>query len=68
MNTILFVVSFTGIIYYLVAVISIISGHSMNVPAPIGHIFNVSFSNTYLSTSAIMYQTYFWATYFGILV
>ena len=67
METILFVISLTAAILYFVKVVSVLSGNSMSVPAPLGHFFDVDFSNTYVYTSAIMYQVYFWATYFQII-
>jgi hypothetical protein len=41
-------------------------GNGVSTPAPILHIFGISFSNIYLSTPAIMYQAYFWGNYAGI--
>lgn len=66
MEVILFVVSLTIVIGYIVKVVSVIFGHSMNVPMPILHIFDVNFSNTYIYTPAIMHQVYFWSMYAGI--
>jgi hypothetical protein len=63
MEIILFVLSATGSLFYLVKVISIIAGNQMEVPAPILHLFGWSFANAYISTPSIMYQVYFWSMY-----
>ena len=68
MTTILFVVSFTIVIMYMVGVVSVLVGNDVSVPTPIGHTWGVSFSNTYISTPAILYQVYFWFTYAEVLV
>ena len=67
MTTILFVLSLTGVIYYIVRVVSTCMGNSMTVPAPFLHLFDISFANAYIVTPAIMYQVYFWAVHFNLI-
>lgn len=66
MEQLLFITSATIVFCWLVKVIGIISGHSMHVPIPILHVFNIEFSNTYFSTPAIAYQVYFWSNHAGL--
>lgn len=68
MDILLFVLSLTAVINYFIKVLSCICGHSMAVPFPILHLLDWGFSNTYISTPAIMYQVYFWATYLELFV
>lgn len=63
MEILFFVLSATATINYFIKILSCICGNSMGVPCPILHIFDWSFSNTYISTPAIMYQVYFWANH-----
>lgn len=67
MEAILFVLSLTVVIHYILKVISCCLGNSINVPLPVLHYFDISFTNTYISTPAIMYQVYFWAIHFEII-
>lgn len=67
MEDILFVVSATAVIMFLIKVISVICGNSMSLPVPILHIYDVSFSNAYIFTPASGYQIYFWAKYLSII-
>lgn len=67
MEDILFVASLTIVIHYIVKVISVTFGNSMATPIPVLHCWDIGFTNTYISTPAIMYQVYFWAIYCGVL-
>ena len=66
MEVFFFVLSGVAVISYFIKVISCIAGNSMNVPAPIFHVADIGFENTYFSTPALAYQIYFWANYAGI--
>lgn len=67
METVLFVLSLTVVINYLVRVISCTCGNSMTVPVPVLHLWDIGFTNTYISTPSIMYQVYFWMIHFKII-
>jgi len=66
-ESILFISSGTIVFWVLVKVTSVAAGNEVRTPAPILHLFEVGFSNTYISTSAIAYQVYFWASYHGFI-
>lgn len=66
MDIIFFVFSLVVVIYFAVKVVSVIAGHSINVPMPILHLADIDFANTYISTPAMIYQVYFWSMYAGI--
>jgi hypothetical protein len=63
---ILFIVSFTVVFYWTVEAVSSLFGATISVPVPILHLVDWEFTNTYISTPAIMYQVYFWGMYTGI--
>ena len=66
MEQVLFIVSATILVNWLFKMTGLLFGNSMDVPAPILHMYEVGFTNTYLSTPAIAYQAYFWANYAGV--
>ena len=68
LTTITFVVSAVCVIHWTVLVIGLILNNSMNLPAPLIHFFKQGYENTYVSSFAMAYQVYFWATYAGVLV
>ncbi len=66
-TTILFTISAVCVINYLVLCIGLIKGKSINLPMPLLHVFDTDYSYTYVSSTALGYQVYFWATYGGII-
>jgi len=62
----MFVLSATIMIMFLIKVVSCIVGNSMHVPIPVLHVMDWDFANTYISTPALAYQVYFWASYAGL--
>ena len=67
MESILFVLSLTVVIYYIMKIVSAWFGKDIVIPTPVLHIFNITFANTYISTPSIMYQVYFWAVHFKFI-
>lgn len=67
METLLFVVSAVCVINWIVKMIGAVLGNSMSVPTPLLHIWDITYTNCYISFFGLSYQTYFWATYFDIL-
>lgn len=67
METMLFVLSFTIVIHYFIKAISVILGNPFTVPVPLLHLYGIGFTNTYILTPALIYQIYFWTTYFKII-
>jgi hypothetical protein len=66
-ETILFILSFTTVILYMIKMISGLFGKDTAIPAPILHMWGITFANTYITTPSIMYQVYFWADYFELI-
>jgi len=55
-------------IHFFAKIVALIFGHSIDLPCPVLHKWGVTYGNSYISTTAMMYQVYFWAKYFGIIV
>jgi hypothetical protein len=66
METILFILSATAVIHFVIKCVSVIAGNSINLPVPFLHIFNIGYENVYIATPAVMHQVYFWASYTGV--
>jgi len=67
LETVLFVGTFVALLNWGVAVVSIMFGHSINTPVPIFHKWGLEFTNTYVASSAIAFQAWFWFTKLGVL-
>ena len=67
MITIAFVITALCTIKYFVIVVSACCGNKMTTPMPIGHYFGISFGNTYIVSSSIAFQVWFWFSYAGVL-
>ena len=63
---ILFVMSAVICINFLIFIMGAVFGNPINVPAPILHFIKWDYTTAYITTPAIAYQVYFWATYFGL--
>lgn len=61
MEKILFVFTALATISYFAKVVK-----NVSTPVPLLHHWDITFSNTYLSSPSIAYQCYFWANYFDI--
>jgi hypothetical protein len=66
MEVFFFVLSATIVFKDTIRMIASMWGKSVQVPCPIFHLVGWTFSNTYISTPAIMYQVYFWAMHVGL--
>lgn len=66
-TTLLFVASMVCMINYVVTCTAYILGNSLKLPLPIGHLFGVSYLNTYVFTFGLTYQVYFWFGYWDII-
>jgi len=67
METILFIISTICVISWIVKMIGAILGNGIDTPMPILHIWDINYTNTYVSFFGMGYQTYFWATHFNII-
>jgi hypothetical protein len=67
METLLFVVSAVCVIKYSISVLSCVMGNSFTVPMPLLHMFDITYTNCYVTTLALGYQVYFWATHFNMV-
>ena len=65
-GTTAFVLTFVASFMWAVQIGSAFFGHSVRLPVPLLHIWDISFSNTYISTPSVLYQVYFWFKYFGV--
>lgn len=66
MEQILFAISALVVINWLFKMTGHLFGNSLSVPAPIFHLIDWGFTNTYISSPAIAYQAWFWANFAGV--
>jgi hypothetical protein len=67
MQQVLFISSFIGVTLFFVSLIMRIFKKEMRIPVPLLHIWDISFTNTYVLTPAMAYQVYFWATALNVI-
>lgn len=65
---VLFVISFVCVINFLLICFSFILGNDLKIPLPFFHLFgSYTFANTYVATSAMLYQAMYWAKFYSLI-